>query len=57
MEDAQLWVISGERKRAVNCFKMILREWLRSGNATHSAVIKALRFPGLEQYALAAKLQ
>ena len=51
MDDAQLWVgISGERRRAVECFKMTLREWLRSGNATHKAVIKALSFPGLEQH-------
>ena len=57
MDDAQLWIISGEQRRAVECFKMTLREWLRSGNATHSAVSKALRFPGLEQYALAEKLR
>ena len=42
MDDAQLWVISGERRRAVEWFKMTLSEWRRSGNVTHKVVIKAL---------------
>ena len=56
IDDAKLHAITSQENRAVECFRQTLTEWLKSGTATHDAVIKALRSPAIGHSVLASHL-